>query len=278
VSEAVEAVCETLRDANVQYRGNMLASAWPSLLGCLSSLLKAEKTVLLQNTVDCLVSLISTASSVGESAAAPQDALVTALVKAAEECEGPRQVLFFFFFFFFLFFLQAVCCLGLLRGARLAQLSAQSWSSVMQLMLKVMKKRPEEELDPFDDTIARLVLSQENRPVKTTDSDTERLIQSIRSLSRDSIQLAEGELNLFIRFFCFFLFFFVFFLFFFVFFSVFFSALIGLSEATLDVSTVLSGSLRVWPVDRLCECLLWNWNRLGQTSWEAALHQVPLFD
>jgi hypothetical protein len=114
---ALESVCDALRDASPpQTRGAMLAVMWPSLLGALGLILsKATSGALVASLcVDSFVSLIATCASIGETASAPRDALVNAIIKCAdEEGAGERQV---------------VCTLGLLRASRAAQgLGATSW-------------------------------------------------------------------------------------------------------------------------------------------------------
>ena len=73
-----------------QIRGEMLGSAWPSLLGTLSLLLsKSSGAVTTGLCVDCLVSLICSCASVGPSCDLSRDAMVNELIKVRErEREG----------------------------------------------------------------------------------------------------------------------------------------------------------------------------------------------
>jgi hypothetical protein len=95
---ALESMADALRDAPPRARAALLALAWPSLLGALGLLLSkaTHGTLIASLCVDTLVSLIATCASVGETASAPRDALVNALVKCADE-EGLRKCAQVFF-------------------------------------------------------------------------------------------------------------------------------------------------------------------------------------
>ncbi len=267
---ALESVSDALRDAPVRVRGGLLAVSWPSLLGALGLLLsKATNGTLVSSLcVDTLVSLIATCASVGETAAAPRDALVNAMVKCADE-EGAAER-------------QVVCTLGLLRASRAAQgLGAASWYAVLGLLLRVMRKRPEEELDPLDETLASQIsakLAKNNNntsnnniinsssssppPEQLDDSEQGRLVQQVRRLACDSTHLAAPERSTFV------------------------AALCKLSQSTLHTATTppsSSSAARMWPLDRLCETLLWNqseaplWDDVsGHLATTATQHTLPM--
>ena len=264
VATGLEAVADALRDAPPRVRGALLAASWPSLLGALGLLLSkvalllfsakplflltlcsrqaTHGTVLAGLCVDSLVSLIATCASVGEAASAPRDALVNALVKGADE-EGEQR--------------QVVATVGLLRASRAAQgLGAASWYSVLGLLLRVMRRRPEDELDPFTDDFAENVVRQLEKGATAEaaaaaaageeETDLQRLVRSVRALARDSRNLAPPERSTFV------------------------AALCKLSQSTLHGPI---GAARMWPLDRLCEVLLWN-----EGGEEAAGEASPLWD
>ncbi len=252
----LEAVSDALRDAPPKVRGSLLAASWPSLLGALGLLLSkaTSGTVLAGLCVDSLVSLIATCASVGETSSAPRDALVNALVKSADE-EGEQR--------------QIIATVGLLRASRAAQgLGAASWYSVLGLLLRVMRKRPEEELDVFTDDFAEAVAKETcssgggdsavTAAAAEEDSDLQRLVRSVRSLPRDTRHLAVPERSTIV------------------------AALCKLSQSTLHGPI---GAARMWPLDRLCEVLLWNDKEADNTHlWEdvedhlasAASHSMPM--